>query len=29
LARLKIYADDQHTHAPQKPEILSLKKGDK
>jgi large subunit ribosomal protein L13 len=26
LARLKIYSDDQHTHAPQKPKILSLKK---
>jgi large subunit ribosomal protein L13 len=29
LARLKIYADDQHTHAPQKPKTLSLKKGSK
>jgi len=29
LARLKIYTDDQHTHAPQKPEVLSLKKGDR
>jgi large subunit ribosomal protein L13 len=29
LARLKIYADDQHNHAPQKPETLSLKKGNK
>jgi large subunit ribosomal protein L13 len=29
LARLKIYKDDQHTHAPQKPQTLSLKKGNK
>jgi large subunit ribosomal protein L13 len=29
LARLKIYTDDQHNHAAQKPETLSLKKGDK
>jgi large subunit ribosomal protein L13 len=29
LARLKIYADDQHNHAAQKPETISLKKGDK
>jgi large subunit ribosomal protein L13 len=29
LARLKIYADEQHTHAPQKPKTLSLKKGNK
>jgi large subunit ribosomal protein L13 len=30
LARLKIYSDDQHTHAPQKPKTLSLrKKGNK
>jgi large subunit ribosomal protein L13 len=29
LARLKIYADDQHNHAPQKPKTLSLKKGNK
>jgi large subunit ribosomal protein L13 len=29
LARLKIYADDQHNHAPQKPKALSLKKGNK
>jgi large subunit ribosomal protein L13 len=29
LARLKIYTDDQHNHAPQKPEVLSLKKGNK
>jgi large subunit ribosomal protein L13 len=28
LARLKIYADDQHNHNAQKPQILSLKKGD-
>ncbi len=28
LARLKIYADDQHKHAPQKPEVYSVK-GDK
>lgn len=28
LARLKIYADDQHTHAPQKPQAYNLK-GDK
>ncbi len=25
LARLKIYADDQHTHAPQQPETISIK----
>jgi large subunit ribosomal protein L13 len=29
LARLKIYVDDQHNHAAQKPETLSLKKGNK
>jgi large subunit ribosomal protein L13 len=29
LARLKIYTDDQHNHTAQKPETLSLKKGDK
>jgi large subunit ribosomal protein L13 len=29
LARLKIYADDQHNHAAQKPTVLSLKKGSK
>ncbi len=29
LARLKIYANDQHNHNPQKPEIISLKKGKK
>jgi large subunit ribosomal protein L13 len=29
LARLKIYKDDQHNHAPQKPQTLSLKKGNK
>lgn len=29
LARLKIYTDDQHNHAAQKPETISLKKGDK
>jgi large subunit ribosomal protein L13 len=29
LARLKIYTDDQHNHSAQKPETLSLKKGDK
>jgi large subunit ribosomal protein L13 len=28
LARLKIYADDQHNHAAQKPETISLKKGE-
>jgi large subunit ribosomal protein L13 len=26
LARLKIYVDDQHQHAPQKPKIFSVKK---
>ena len=25
LARLKIYADDQHAHAPQQPEKISVK----
>jgi large subunit ribosomal protein L13 len=29
LSRLKIYPDDQHNHSAQKPEKLSLKKGDK
>jgi large subunit ribosomal protein L13 len=29
LERLKIYNDDQHKHAPQNPEALSLKKGNK
>jgi large subunit ribosomal protein L13 len=29
LARLKIYADDQHNHTAQKPKTLSLKKGNK
>jgi large subunit ribosomal protein L13 len=29
LARLKIYADDQHNHAAQQPKTLSLKKGAK
>jgi large subunit ribosomal protein L13 len=29
LARLKIYTDDQHNHSAQKPETLSLKKGNK
>jgi large subunit ribosomal protein L13 len=29
LARLKIYTDDQHNHTAQKPENLSLKKGNK
>jgi ribosomal protein L13 len=29
LERLKIYNDDQHKHAPQNPEVLSLKKGNK
>jgi large subunit ribosomal protein L13 len=29
LARLKIYSDDQHNHSAQKPETLSLKKGNK
>jgi large subunit ribosomal protein L13 len=29
LSRLKIYPDDQHNHSAQKPETLSLKKGDK
>jgi large subunit ribosomal protein L13 len=29
LARLKIYTDDQHNHAAQKPKTLSLKKGNK
>jgi large subunit ribosomal protein L13 len=29
LARLKIYIDDQHNHSAQKPETLSLKKGNK
>jgi large subunit ribosomal protein L13 len=29
LARLKIYKDDQHTHAPQKPQTFSLKKGNR
>jgi large subunit ribosomal protein L13 len=27
LKRLKIYADDQHNHGAQKPEIISLKEG--
>jgi large subunit ribosomal protein L13 len=27
LKRLKVYADDQHQHSAQKPEVLSLKKG--
>jgi large subunit ribosomal protein L13 len=27
LARLKIYADAEHTHAPQKPETISVKEG--
>lgn len=27
LARLKVYADDQHNHAAQKPETISLKEG--
>ncbi len=27
LKRLKIYADAEHTHAPQKPTTISLKKG--
>ncbi len=26
LERLKVYVDDQHPHAPQQPEIISLKK---
>jgi large subunit ribosomal protein L13 len=29
LARLKIYAGEEHNHSAQKPEKLSLKKGDK
>ncbi len=29
LARLKVYAGSEHNHAPQKPETISLKKGDK
>jgi large subunit ribosomal protein L13 len=29
LARLKIYPDDQHNHSAQKPQTLSLKKGNK
>jgi large subunit ribosomal protein L13 len=29
LARLKIYSDDQHNHSAQKPQTLSLKKGNK
>lgn len=29
LKRLKVYKDDQHQHSAQKPEALSLKKGDK
>jgi large subunit ribosomal protein L13 len=29
LARLKVYADDQHSHSAQKPQTLSLKKGNK
>jgi large subunit ribosomal protein L13 len=29
LARLKIYIDDQHNHSAQKPETISLKKGNK
>jgi large subunit ribosomal protein L13 len=29
LARLKIYPDDQHNHSAQKPQTMSLKKGDK
>jgi large subunit ribosomal protein L13 len=29
LARLKVYAGAEHNHAAQKPETISLKKGDK
>jgi large subunit ribosomal protein L13 len=29
LARLKVYADSEHNHAPQKPKNISLKKGNK
>jgi len=29
LARLKVYADDQHNHAAQKPKPISLKRGEK
>jgi large subunit ribosomal protein L13 len=29
LKRLKVYKDDQHQHSAQKPEVLSLKKGEK
>jgi large subunit ribosomal protein L13 len=29
LLRLKIYADSEHNHAPQKPEVLKLKEGKK
>jgi large subunit ribosomal protein L13 len=29
LKRLKVYKDDQHQHSAQKPEALSLKKGEK
>jgi large subunit ribosomal protein L13 len=29
LARLKIYPDDQHNHSAQKPQTMSLKKGNK
>lgn len=28
LKRLKVYKDDQHQHTAQKPEVLSLKKGE-
>jgi large subunit ribosomal protein L13 len=27
LARLKVYAGSEHTHDPQKPEVISLKEG--
>ena len=29
LARLKVYVDDNHNHAAQKPELINLKKGTK
>jgi large subunit ribosomal protein L13 len=29
LKRLKVYKDDQHQHSAQKPEVFSLKKGNK